>query len=79
MSDTATSRQVETADPSHAGVRAGQGVHQLGYRPWSGSLVFGWTRWMVISQVGILRAWQSQWLKRIRVLGSNQRWNKERP
>ena len=65
MSDTATSRQVETADPSHAGVRAGQGVHQLGYRPWSGSLVFGWTRWMVISQVGILRAWQSQWLKRM--------------
>ena len=43
----------------------GHGVHQLGYRSWSGVVAPGWASWMVISEVGIRRAWQSQWLKRM--------------
>jgi ABC-2 type transport system permease protein len=51
-------------DEASSGVGAGRGVHQLGYRTWSGRLESGWTRWLVISEAGIRRAWQSQWLKR---------------
>lgn len=40
-------------------------VHQLGYRHWKGPLQPGWIRWGVIADVGIRRAWQSQWLKRM--------------
>lgn len=50
---------------SPSGIGAGRGVHQLGYRGWSGPRTSGWSRWLVISQVGIQRAWQSQWLRRM--------------
>lgn len=43
----------------------GRGVHRLGYRGWSGRLDSGWLRWTVISAVGIQRAWQSRWLRRM--------------
>ena len=44
---------------------SGAGVHQLGYRRWKGWLAPGWSRWIVISEVGIHRAWQSNWQKRM--------------
>ncbi len=44
---------------------SGAGVHQLGYRRWNGWLAPGWSRWIVISEVGVHRAWQSSWLKRM--------------
>ena len=53
-----------TTSPS-SGIGAGRGVHKLGYRSWSGTRTSGCNRWLVISQVGIHRAWQSQWLKRM--------------
>ena len=40
-------------------------LHRLGYRAWTGHLAPGWTRWMVIADVGIRRAWQNRWLKRL--------------
>lgn len=40
-------------------------VHRLGYRSWSGRPVSGWLRWTVISSVGLRRAWQSRWLRRM--------------
>lgn len=43
----------------------GRGVNRLGYRGWSGRLESGWARWTVISSVGIRRAWQSRWLRRM--------------
>jgi ABC-2 type transport system permease protein len=43
----------------------GRGVHNLGYRRWSGRLAPGWARWTVITNVGIRRAWQNKWLKRL--------------
>ncbi|WP_010583019.1 ABC transporter permease [Schlesneria paludicola] len=43
----------------------GQGIHNLGYRGWSGQLASGWTRWLVIALVVIRRSWQNTWLKRI--------------
>lgn len=43
----------------------GRGVHRLGYRRWSGRLESGWMRWTVIASVGIRRAWQSRWLRRM--------------
>ncbi len=43
----------------------GRGVNRLGYRGWSGQLESGWLRWTVIASVGIRRAWQSRWLKRM--------------
>ncbi len=43
----------------------GRGVNRLGYRGWSGELESGAMRWTVISAVGIRRAWQSRWLRRM--------------
>ena len=63
-SDRLASRPTED-QASSSGIGAGRGVHQLGYRGWSGLLAPGWQRWIVISDVGIRRAWQSQWLKRM--------------
>ena len=40
-------------------------LHNLGYRPWSGQLIEPWKRVMVISRIGIRRAWQSGWLRRM--------------
>ena len=41
------------------------GVHQLGYRGWSGEREPNWTRWTVIASIGVRRAWQNNWLKRM--------------
>ena len=40
-------------------------IHNLGYREWDGERESGSSRWTVISGIGIRRAWQSQWLRRI--------------
>lgn len=40
-------------------------IHNLGYREWDGERESGSSRWLVISGIGIRRAWQSQWLRRI--------------
>jgi hypothetical protein len=42
-----------------------RGVNSLGYRTWSDQLSPGWLRWTVISEVGIKRAWQNRWLRRM--------------
>lgn len=60
ISETAISTVLKTDD-----VPGGRGVHRLGYRGWSGRLESGWMRWTVISSVGIRRAWQSRWLRRM--------------
>ena len=46
-------------------VPSSRGVNNLGYRPWSERLVPGWMRWFVITEVGVKRAWQSRWLRRM--------------
>jgi ABC-2 type transport system permease protein len=40
-------------------------IHSLGYRAWSGPLESAESRWTVIARIGIRRAWQSMWLRRI--------------
>ncbi len=40
-------------------------IHNLGYRRWSGQLESSLSRWMVVSGIGIRRAWQSVWLRRV--------------
>lgn len=40
-------------------------IHNLGYREWSGPLSSPGSRWRVIAGIGIRRAWQSMWLRRI--------------
>ena len=40
-------------------------IHNLGYREWDGERLSGGSRWSVICSVGIRRAWQSAWLRRI--------------
>lgn len=40
-------------------------IHSLGYREWKGPLDSPRSRWTVIAMVGIRRAWQSMWLRRI--------------
>lgn len=40
-------------------------IHNLGYRAWSGELESASTRWTVIAEIGIRRAWQSAWLRRM--------------
>jgi ABC-type transport system involved in multi-copper enzyme maturation permease subunit len=40
-------------------------IHDLGYRGWKERLASPWTRWVVIAQAGIHRAWQGAWLKRL--------------
>ncbi len=47
------------------GAQTGRGVHHLGYRGWSGRQAPGWMRWTVISAVGVRRAWQNMWLRRM--------------
>lgn len=41
------------------------GLHNLGYRSWSGQLAPGWARWTTIASVGVRCAWQSRWLRRL--------------
>jgi ABC-2 type transport system permease protein len=40
-------------------------IHNLGYRTWDGEMAPSATRWTVIAQIGIRRAWQSPWLRRM--------------
>src|SRR5262245_19275728 len=40
-------------------------VHSLGFREWHGDRTGGTTRWTVIARMGIRRAWQSRWLRRM--------------
>jgi ABC-2 type transport system permease protein len=40
-------------------------IHSLGYRNWNGPLSSENSRWAVIAGIGIRRAWQSTWLRRI--------------
>lgn len=40
-------------------------IHNLGYREWQGERLSGSSRWSVIAGIGIRRAWQSKWLRRI--------------
>jgi len=56
---------VLAARSEQTSVPTSRGVNNLGYRTWSDKLVSGWTRWMVITKVGAVRAWQSRWLRRM--------------
>lgn len=40
-------------------------IHNLGYREWNGKLQSASTRWLVVAEIGIRRAWQSAWLRRM--------------
>lgn len=40
-------------------------IHNLGYREWDGERESGSSRWSVVAGIGIRRAWQSTWLRRI--------------
>lgn len=40
-------------------------IHNLGYREWNGELQSTSTRWLVVAEIGIRRAWQSAWLRRM--------------
>ncbi len=40
-------------------------IHNLGYREWNGELQLASTRWLVVAGIGIRRAWQSAWLRRM--------------
>jgi hypothetical protein len=40
-------------------------IHNLGYREWKGELRSSSTRWLVVAEIGIRRAWQSAWLRRM--------------
>lgn len=41
------------------------GLHNLGYREWTGQQAPTWTRWAVISQMAIQAAWKSRWVRRL--------------
>lgn len=56
---------VEWAEVDSSESQDTRGVNRLGYRGWSGRLDSGWMRWTVIASVGIRRAWQSRWLRRM--------------
>ena len=60
-STIAAARSIPTSVPTS------RGVNNLGYRGWSEARVPGWTRWWVITDVGVRRAWQSRWLRRMLV------------
>lgn len=40
-------------------------INSLGYRTWNGKLAPAWMRSAVIAKAGIVRAWQSSWLRRL--------------
>ena len=46
-------------------VPTSRGVNNLGYRGGTDQLVPNWMRWSVITAVGVRRAWQSRWLRRM--------------
>ncbi|MEZ6124861.1 MAG: ABC transporter permease subunit [Planctomycetaceae bacterium] len=43
-------------------------IHNLGYREWSGELESGSSRWSVVAGIGIRRAWQSMWVRRLALM-----------
>jgi ABC-2 type transport system permease protein len=43
-------------------------IHDLGYRPWSSRRASWATRPLIITSIGIRRAWQSRWLRRLMLL-----------
>lgn len=65
MTDSSFDSDVVMAELDTDADGDGRGVNRLGYRGWSGALESGWIRWTVIASVGIRRAWQSRWLKRM--------------
>lgn len=69
MTDSTTGRSatVLAARTEPTSVPTSRGVNNLGYRGWSDQLVPGWLRWLVITEVGVRRAWQSRWLKRMMI------------
>ena len=40
-------------------------IHDPGYREWHGVRAALLTRWMVVAEIGIRRAWLSMWLRRM--------------
>ncbi len=40
-------------------------IHNLGYREWHGELKSSSSRWLVVAEIGVRRAWQSMWLRRM--------------
>jgi len=40
-------------------------IHNLGYREWHGELRSSRSRWVIVAEIGIRRAWQSMWLRRM--------------
>lgn len=68
MTDSSSDSDVIMAELDTDESADGRGVNRLGYRGWSGQLESGWMRWTVISSVGIRRAWQSRWLRRMMFL-----------
>lgn len=65
MTSTSIDNLTATDQTASDGTSTGHAVHRLGYRGWSGALSSGWLRWTVIASVGIRRAWQSRWLRRM--------------
>lgn len=65
MMDSSQDSDVVMAELDTDEITDDRGVHRLGYRGWSGELESGAMRWTVISAVGIRRAWQSRWLRRM--------------
>lgn len=68
MTETTADLHAEATRPGADESATGHGIHQLGYRNWSGLKTSGWFRWEVIAEVGIRRSWQNKWLKRMLVL-----------
>ena len=44
-------------------------IHNLGYREWNGELRSPSTRWLVVADISIRRAWRSAWLRRMMFFG----------
>lgn len=65
MTDRSSGVYHSPAASTAADEEARQSIHHLGYRGWSGRREPDWTRFIVIAGVGIRRAWQNQWLKRM--------------
>ncbi len=65
MMDASLDSDIEMAELDTDENMDGRGVNRLGYRGWSRPLESGWMRWTVITAVGIRRAWQSRWLRRM--------------
>lgn len=40
-------------------------VHNVGYRPWTGTKTPQWTRWWIIANTGISLAFKSKWVRRL--------------